>query len=171
MPGRSLPAAANCSGFPGYVRPFVLVLQSSGNSPDHQVDETISLMLAHALLDCELDQVAFPEVVHAVDSNSALETSTDLAHVFRLALNRADRGVFQDVFPAAPDSRPRIAPRFAIADVAPGNLAVFEDLAHFGHADHLVFVDRFEQTLERFFHVLKQLVDDAIDADFDAVGF
>src|SRR5579859_3123747 len=127
--------------------------------------------LVDTLLDCKLDHVAFSEVVHAVDGNATLEARTDFAHVFRLTLDSTDGRILDDVFTTTSDTRLGITPGFTIADVASGDLAALEDLTHFRHADHLVFVDRFEQALERLFHVFEQLVDHAIDADLDAIGF
>ena len=119
-----------------------------------------------------LEDVAFLDVVEALEQDPALEALGDLARVLLEPLQLRDRRVVDDRA-VADDAHLRVAADDAGGDHAAGDRAEPRDLEerpHLGLADDLLGLDGREHADERLLDVLGQLVDDAVGADVDALA-
>ena len=119
-----------------------------------------------------LEDVAFLDVVEAVEQDPALEALGDLAGVLLEALELRDRRVV-DHRAVADDPHLRVSANDAGRDHAARDRAEPRDLeegAHLRLADDLLGLDGGEHPDERLLDVLGQLVDDAVGADVDALA-
>src|SRR5512146_1512576 len=119
-----------------------------------------------------LEDVALAQVVEVLEHDPALEARAHLADVVLDAAQRGDRRLVDDG-PVAHDAHLRVRADDAARDVAARDHADArgaEEGAHLDLADRLLGRDRGEHADERLLDVLRQLVDDAVRADLDALA-
>src|SRR5438105_9528401 len=120
----------------------------------------------------DLEDVALAEVVEAFEEDAALEALRHLAHVVLEAPELRDRRLVDDGA-VADDPHAGAAADDAAGHVAAGDRAEArdpEELAHLHLAERLLGLDRAEHADERLLDVLRELVDDAVGADVDALA-
>src|SRR6266567_3088658 len=117
-----------------------------------------------------LDDVAFLDVIEAVEQDSALEAFGDFARIILEPLELGDRRLVDDR-PVADDTCLRGAADDAARDHAAGNRSQPRDLeegTYLRLAERLFLLDGLEHPDERLLDVLGELVDDAVRTDLDA---
>src|SRR6478672_12365355 len=118
----------------------------------------------------DLEDVALPQVVEALEQDAALEALRDLADVVLEAAQRGD-GRLVDARALAEDADVRAAAHETARDHAAGDRPQARDLEereHLDLADDRFGLDRREHADERLLDLLGQPVDDAVEADLDA---
>ena len=118
----------------------------------------------------DLEDVAFAQVVEALEQDAALEALGHLADVVLEAAERGDSRLV-DAGAVAEEADARAAADEPARDHAAGDRAEPRDLeerANLDLADDRLGLDRREHADERLLDLLGQLVDDAVEPDLDA---
>src|SRR5918996_6270191 len=118
------------------------------------------------------EDVAFLDVVEALEQDAALEALLHLADVVLEALEACDRRLVDDRA-LADDADLRVPADDAVRDVAAGDHAQArgaEERAHLGLAECLFALLRGEHADERLAAVVRELVDDPVRAQVDALA-
>ncbi len=125
----------------------------------------------HLLCGEGFEKIAFFQIAVVGDADAALHAVGDFARVVLEALERGDLA-FVDLLAAAHHLDFRVAADDAVLYTAAGDGADLgnpEDGEDFGAAE-VAFLERgFEQTHHGEAHLILQLVDDGVEADFDVL--
>src|SRR5262245_34425658 len=110
-----------------------------------------------------MDDIALPDIVEVSEAHAALKALCNFPDVVLEALQSIQLA-FVDDLPFAFDAYDRVALNLAADDIRSTNDQVFADLeqlADLGRADLHFLLERLDQTLNRLFEVVGNLVDDA----------
>ena len=128
--------------------------------------------IGHLLHRVAFDDVAFLEVLEAVEEDAAFLEVLDLGHFVLEVAEAGDAAVPDDVAVALDAHLGVLDADDAVEQLAAGDLALladFEDLADLGVAAHDFAVFGVELVEHRLLDEVEELVDDAERADADAI--